>query len=296
MLKYSLPLLASLLLLACQSPTLTYDASGTFEAEEVIISAEANGKILALAIEEGKELQAGEIIGHIDSIQLVLKKKQVEASISAILSRRPDIAAQLAGIETQIETAKQERTRVEKLLAAEAATPKQLDDLNAQIRVLEKQLSAQRSALATTTKSLSSETRPLAVQLEQLDDQLRRTKIINPLPGTVLTQYAHAHEMTGAGKPIYKIADLSTLSLRAYISGTQLPKVALGQDVKVLVDNGEGGYKDYEGKISWIASQAEFTPKTIQTQDERSNLVYAVKIRVPNDGYLKIGMYAEVAL
>ncbi|MEM6348897.1 MAG: biotin/lipoyl-binding protein, partial [Bacteroidota bacterium] len=180
MLKYSLPLLASLLLLACQSPTLTYDASGTFEAEEVIISAEANGKILTLAIEEGKELQAGEIIGHIDSIQLVLKKKQVEASISAILSRRPDIAAQLAGIETQIATANQERTRVEKLLAAEAATPKQLDDLNAQIRVLEKQLSAQRSALATTTKSLSSETRPLAVQLEQLDDQLRRTKIVNP--------------------------------------------------------------------------------------------------------------------
>jgi len=250
MLKYSMPLLASLLLFACQSPTLTYDASGTFEAEEVIISAESNGKILALDIEEGKELQAGEIIGHIDSIQLVLQKKQVEASISAILSRRPDIASQLAGIETQIETAKQEKTRVEKLLAAEAATPKQLDDLNAQIRVLEKQLSA----------------------------------------------HARAHEMTGAGKPIYKIADITTLNLRTYISGTQLPKVALGQKVRVLVDNGEEGYKDYEGTISWISSQAEFTPKTIQTQEERSNLVYAVKIRVPNDGYLKIGMYAEVDL
>lgn len=296
MLKYSFLILSSLLLFACQSPTLSYDASGTFEAEEIIVSAEANGKILALALEEGKELQAGELIGHIDSIQLILQKKQVEASISAILSRRPDIASQLAAFETQIETAKQEKVRVEKLLAAEAATPKQLDDLNAQIRVLEKQLSARRSALATTTRSLSSETRPLAVKLEQLDDQLRRTKIINPVSGTVLTQYARAHEMTGAGKPIYKIADLSTLTLRAYITGNQLPTLALGQKVKVLVDNGESGYKDFEGTVSWIASQAEFTPKTIQTQEERSNLVYAVKIRVPNDGYLKIGMYGEVDL
>lgn len=288
--------LSALGLWSCQSPTLSYDASGTFEAEEVIVSAEANGKILHLNIEEGQQLSAGELVGQLDTTHLGLQKKQLEAAVRAILSRKPDADAQLAAIETQIETARSEKKRVENLLKAEAATPKQLDDLNAQIQVLEKQLAAQRSVLTTTYRSLESETRPLSVQMEQVDDQLRRTRIYNPLPGTVLTQYAKTFEMTGAGRPLYKLADLSTLSLRAYLSGTQLPKVKLGQEVKVLVDNGEGGYKDYTGKISWIAAQAEFTPKTIQTQDERANLVYAIKILVPNDGYLKIGMYGEVSL
>lgn len=288
--------MALVFLTACQSPTLTHDASGTFEAKEIIVSAEANGKILKLDLQEGQQLVAGALVGGIDSIQILLQKKQVEASISAILSRRPDVASQLAGIEAQIETAQSEKARIEKLLAAEAATPKQLDDISAQIIVLEKQLSAQRSTLATTTRSLRSETMPLAVQLEQLDEQLRRTRITNPLAGTVLTQYAYAHEMTGAGKPIYKIADLSNLTLRAYVSGSQLPQISLGQEVKVLVDDGQGANKEYPGIISWISEQAEFTPKTIQTQDERSNLVYAIKVLVQNDGYLKIGMYGEIDL
>lgn len=294
--KYTIPLLLGLALslAACQETTLRYDASGTFEADEVLISAESNGKILALSISEGQELKAGELVAQLDSTQLLLRKKQINASIRAILSRKPNAAAQLAAIETQIETARSEKQRVENLLKAEAATPKQLDDLNGQIKVLEKQLAAQRSVITTTNRSLEGETQPLSVQLEQVEDQLARTKVYNPLAGTVLTQYAKAHEMTGAGKPLYKLADLRNLTLRAYLSGTQLPKIALGQEVKVWVDNGDGGYQEYPGTISWIASQAEFTPKTIQTQDERANLVYAVKIKVPNDGYLKIGMYGEV--
>jgi HlyD family secretion protein len=289
-------LLIAMGLLACQSDTLTYDASGTFEAEELIISSEANGKILALEVEEGQEIEAGAVIGYLDSSQLVLRKKQLEASIRAILSRQPNAEVQLAAIESQIETAESEKKRVESLLAAEAATPKQLDDLEAQIRTLEKQLAAQRSVLSTTTRSIRSETQPLYTQIEQVEDQLRRCQVVNPVKGTVLNQYAKAYEMTGAGKPLYKLADLSALELRAYLSGTQLPKIQLGQEAEVLVDDGEGGYKSYQGTVSWISDRAEFTPKTIQTQDERANLVYAIKVKVPNDGYIKIGMYGEVKL
>jgi len=196
-----------------------------------------------------------------------------------------------------------EQKRVQNLLKADAATPKQLDDINAQVEELQKQLdvirkqdAAQTSVLKTQTSGLRADVQPLVAQIEQINDQLAKTKIVNEVNGTVLTKYAEANEVAAAGKPLYKIADLSTIILRAYVTGDQLTGIKLNQQVKVLVDSAGGQYRELPGTIEWISSKAEFTPKTIQTKDERANLVYAVKIRVKNDGYLKIGMYGEVAL
>jgi len=271
-----------------------FDATGNFEATEVLVGAEGSGKLMRLDIEEGRELKSGEVIGYIDTTQLHLRRRQLEYSVSAVLARRPDAATQLSTISEQLQTAERERARIERLLKADAATPKQLDDMNAQIDLLKKQYAATRSTLDITTRSLQSETLPLKAQLEQVIDQIRKSVVVNPVNGTVLTQYALSQEVVAPGKALYKIADLSVLKLRAYITGTQLPMVKIGQQVTVSVDDGSGGYKTYKGTISWISDKAEFTPKTIQTKEERANLVYPVKISVPNDGYLKIGMYGEV--
>jgi HlyD family secretion protein len=279
---------------ACSNSTGSFDATGNFEADEVIVSAEAIGRILEFSIDEGKEVKAGESVGYIDTLQLSLKKKQLQYSIRAVQARQPDALIQLSTIETQMETARREQKRVENLLKDDAATQKQLDDINAQLDLLQKQFNATRSSLSITSQSLYSETLPLKAQVEQLDDQIRRSVIVNPVSGSVLAKYAAKDEMTATGKALYKVADLSSLTLRAYISGNQLAGIKLGQSVTIQVDNPEGGYKSYEGKITWVADKAEFTPKTIQTKDERANLVYAIKIAVKNDGLLKIGMYGEV--
>lgn len=283
-----------LVLLACSDNENTYDASGTFEAEEVIISSEVSGAIRQLDAEEGRNVRAGDQLGWIDSTQLYLKKKQLEAQIRAVLSKRPHIATQLASLQEQLRAAEREQRRVQNLFKAEAATQKQLDDVNAQVDVIRRQIDAQRSSLDISSQGLVSETGPLYIQVEQLEDQLQKSKIINPLTGTVLARYAEAHEVVSPGKPLYKVADISYLDLRAYVTGNQLATLKLNQKVKVLVDDGQGGYKTYEGMITWISSKAEFTPKTIQTKEERADLVYAIKARVKNDGYLKIGMYGEV--
>lgn len=285
-----------LLLASCNRQNNLYDASGTFEAEEIIISAEATGTIRSFAVQEGQTLKAGEIVGYIDSTQLSLKKKQLQAQINAVLSRKPDVALQLASLAEQLKTAEREQQRINKLFAADAATGKQHDDAEAQVAFLKKQIAAQRSSLGITSSSISEETLPIQAQIEQLNDQLSKCRIANETNGTVLTKYAEAGEAAVAGKPLYKIADLSGLLLRAYITGDQFAQVKLAQPVKVLVDKGDGTMKEYDGVLEWISSKAEFTPKTIQTKDERANLVYAVKIRVKNDGYLKIGMYADVKL
>lgn len=287
-------LLLSTILVACNNNSASFDATGTFEADETIISAEGTGKILSLKIDEGMRLAAGDTIGLIDTLQLHLKKKQFQLSVRAILAKQPDALIQLSTIEEQIATAKFEKDRIEKLLKEDAATRKQLDDINAQINLLERQLHATRSSLSVTTQGLYAETLPLKAQIEQLEDQIRRSVIINPVNGTVLTQYAEENEVTSVGKALYKIADLSTLTLRAYISGSQLASIKTGQQVEVLVDSDKENYKTYKGTITWIADEAEFTPKTIQTKDERANLVYAMKIKVKNDGFLKTGMYGEV--
>jgi HlyD family secretion protein len=286
--------MAVFILASCNNHENDFDASGSFEAEETIISAEAPGTIQQFDLEEGQLLKAGQILGFIDSTQLYLKKRQLESQIKSTLSQKPNISTQIAALQVQLKSAEREQARVSNLLKAGAATQKQMDDMNAQVDMLKKQLAAQRSSLGITSGSITEQTSPLKIQIEQTQDQLSKCRIINPVDGTVLTKYAEAKEMASPGKPLYKIADLSTVILRAYITGDQLSKVKLNQKVKVLVDDGPDKYKTYEGIVTWISDKAEFTPKTIQTKEERANLVYAVKIKVKNDGLLKLGMYAEV--
>jgi len=281
-------------LTACKENKVSFDASGSFEAEETIISSEATGTIKQLDIEEGQTLKAGQVIGYIDSVQLFLKKKQLEAQVIALLAKRPNIPVQLSVLQEQLKTAEKERARIVNLVKGDAATQKQLDDINAQIEVLKKQIEAQKSTLSISRESIDKEVVPLQAQIDELNNQLSKCKIINPIEGTVLTKYAEANEWTSIGKPIYTIADLSNIILRAYITGNQLPQVKLNQQVKVLTDDGKGGYKETTGTIIWISDKAEFTPKTIQTKDERANMVYAIKVKVKNDGSYKIGMYGEI--
>jgi HlyD family secretion protein len=305
------PILLSLLLFACQKSAPKADAYGNFEADERIISAEANGKILALNLEEGQSLKSGERVGAIDSIQIALKLEQLQASIRAIVAKSPAIGAQLAvyerqsaSVRQQLATLDREKRRVENLLKSDAATPKQLDDLNAQIEAAQRQLdvigeqkTASNASLGVQKSGLLAEVLPLQKQMAQLRDQLDKCHIVNPIEGTVLVKYAEPGEVTAFGKPLYKIADLATMTLRAYVAGDQLSALKVGQEVKVLVDIANGKQQEFQGKVRWIASRAEFTPKVIQTKEERVNLVYAVKITVPNPGgELKIGMPAEVKI
>jgi HlyD family secretion protein len=292
--KYLSHILLITLFAACSNGNSDNDATGNFEADEIIVSAEATGRVIKLDIEEGQVLQAGQNVGFIDTTQLWLKKRQLQYSIDAVLARRPDAASQLSTINEQLTTTNREKQRVENLLKADAATKKQLDDLNAQIDLLKKQYDALKSSLNINNRSLQSETLPLKAQLDQIQDQIKKSVIINPQAGTVLSQYTMQDEVVTAGKALYKIADLKTITLRAYISGTQLPQIKIGQEISVRVDAGEKQYKTYPGKITWVADKAEFTPKTIQTKEERANLVYAIKVSVKNDGYLKLGMYGEV--
>lgn len=279
---------------SCGSNKSKPDASGTFEAAETIISSEAAGVIKQFDITEGQTLKAGQSIGFIDTVQLYLKKKQLQAQVRTTLSQKPNIAKQLASLETQLKAAEKEQIRISNLLKSDAATQKQMDDINTQVETIKKQIDAQLSSLGIQSENIGQQTKPLLVQIEQINDQLVKSKIINPVNGTVLTKYAEVNEMAAPGKSLYKIADLSTLILRAYVTGNQFSTLKLNQKVNVLVDSLDGAYKEYEGIIEWISEKAEFTPKTIQTKDERANLVYAIKIRVKNDGYLKIGMYADV--
>jgi len=281
---------------ACKNHDDDYDASGTFEADEIIVSSEASGRIIQLDLDEGSQLKEGETVGYVDSLQLYLKRKQLQANIRAIDSRRPDIDRQVAATQQQIATAKTEKVRIENLLKSNAANQKQLDDINAQIAVLQKQLDAQKSTLEISTKGISEDGSVLAVQIAQLDDQLQKCRITSPIDGTVLVKYAEAGEVTAQGKPLFKIANTGKMTLRAYVTADQLSKLKLGQSVKVRTDLGKDKSKEYNGIITWISDKSEFTPKTVQTRDERANLVYATKIAVKNDGYLKIGMYGSVKL
>jgi len=284
------------------------DASGTFEADEVVVSSEVPGKILSLNLEEGSILAKDSMVGIIDSVPLELQKAQVEATIGALHQKTMDVRPQIkllqdqiAVLKTQLDNALHEKARTENLIKADAATTKQLDDWNTQIDVLQKQIAVneqqikvQETTTGTQNSTVMSEFKPLRKSVAQINDQLKRANISNPINGTVLTKYAMAGEITSAGKALYKIADLSVITLRVYITGTQLAQVKLNQQVTVLVDSNATKYKKYEGVITMISDKAEFTPKTIQTKDERANLVYAIKIHVKNDGYLKIGMYGEV--
>jgi HlyD family secretion protein len=287
-------ILSGFVLFSCNNNNSEYDATGTFEADEVIISAEASGKILAFNLEEGQVVKQGEQVGFIDTTQLHLSKLQLRENQKAVLAGRPNTRTQIEATKKEIENVQLEKKRVENLVKGEVASQKQLDDINSKLSVLEARLAAQQNSLTTTTTTLNEQSNAINIQLAIVQDQLNRCKIINPMGGTVLAKYAMQNEMTLPGKALYKIADLNTIILRAYISGNQLSQIKLGQPVNVLVDAPDGGYKEYPGTISWVSDKAEFTPKTIQTKEERANLVYAVKINVKNDGYLKLGMYGEV--
>jgi HlyD family secretion protein len=287
-------LIIPLLVGSCSANQDQYDASGTFEAEETIISAEGTGTLLRFDVEEGQTLKAGEVLGYIDSTQLYLRKQQLQSQIRSTLSQRPDIRAQLASLQVQLQTAEREQKRMSNLLRDNAATQKQMDDANAQVELVKKQIAAQQSSLGITSESITEQASPLRIQIAQVEDQLARCSIVNPIAGTVLTKYAEVNEMAATGKPLYKIADLVEITLRAYITGEQLGLIKIGQKVNVLIDDGQKGDRTLPGDLTWVSSKAEFTPKTIQTREERANLVYAIKIRVKNDGSLKLGMYAEV--
>ncbi len=273
-----------------------YDAQGAFEAIEVVVSSEASGRILNFDVQEGATLEAGKVIGTIDSVQLDLQRRQLLAQQSALLSSRPDVKKQVASLREQIAKQKSELRRVENMLHDGAATQKQHDDIAAQIRVLEGQLEATLSTLDKSISSINDNSAALEAQIAALDDCIAKCKISSPVSGTVLVKYAEAGELAMVGKPLMKIADLNNVFLRAYFTSDQLGEFKLGDTVTVVADFGGDVRYDYEGRITWISAESEFTPKTIQTKDSRANLVYAVKIAVKNDGRLKIGLIGEVIL
>ncbi len=306
--KIAAIIVSAILFTSCKNNKNEFDSSGTFEAVETIVSAEAGGEILELHVQEGQQLVKDSIVGFIDPENLDLQKAEVISSINALQKRTMDVApqvklllSQLTVQQSQLQNLQHEQKRTQNLLKLDAATPKQLDDINAQVDVVQKQIdvthqqiNVQQNNTESQNRSILSESAPLQKRAEQLQYLQNKTKIINPLSGIVLTKYAEEHEVTAPGKPLYKIADLSTIILRAYVTGNQFSQIKLSQQVKVLIDDGKGNYKQYPGTIEWISDKAEFTPKTIQTKDARANLVYGIKIRVKNDGYLKIGMYGEV--
>ncbi|MFZ0490930.1 MAG: HlyD family efflux transporter periplasmic adaptor subunit [Salegentibacter sp.] len=278
-------------LVSCGNGDEKADGYGNFEATEVVVSAENNGKIMAFEVEEGQQIPQNKMLGYIDTIPLSLKKEQLQASRETISSRSRSVLSQIDVLQAQLKTANINKDRIEKMLKDNAATQKQLDDINGEISVLRQKMQSVKQQNAPVI----SEVQALDIQVKQLEDQIEKSKIINPVKGTVLVKYAEPMEVASFGKPLYKIANLDTMELRVYVSEPQLSEIKTGEEVMVKID-APGGMKSYKGIISWIASEAEFTPKIIQTKEERVDLVYAVKVEVKNDGSLKIGMPAEMWL
>lgn len=292
--KYHIMLISLLsLLYSCDGSDDQADAYGNFEAVEIIVSSEANGKLVVFQLEEGDKLNENQIVGFVDTTQLHLNKKQLEASIRAIKSKTQNVQVQIEVLENKRENLEREKNRVERLLADSAATSKQYDDIVGELAVVGRQIAATKSQLNTGNRGLLSEIAPLEVKIEQLEDQLEKSMINNPTKGTVLTKFAYENEITAYGKPLYKIADLENITLRAYLSGNQLANVKIGQGVTIAIDQNDGEM-EFPGEVTWISSNAEFTPKVIQTKEERVNLVYAFKVVVKNSGEIKIGMPGEV--
>ena len=284
----------AMMMAACGEKAAEYDASGVFETTDVIASAKATGELLSFTAEEGMDVKAGQQLGEIDVKQLELKRDQLAATKTATMSRRLDQGRQVAGIRQQITNLQREKARFEAMLQDGAATQKQVDDLGYQIAVLERQLAATGEQLSTQNSSIDSQSGSIEAQIGQVDDQIKNAQIISPIAGTILAKYAEQGEFAAPGKALFKVANVGDMKLRAYITADQLTGIKIGQIVKVYADQGTDGRKEYEGKVTWISDKAEFTPKTIQTRDERANLVYAVKISVKNDGLIKRGMYGDV--
>lgn len=281
-------------LTACSSGEKDYDASGVFETTEVIVSAKATGEILSLNVEEGQDVKRNEMLGLIDTLQLSLHDQQLAANQSAADSKRLDANRQVASIRQQISNLQKEKKRFSDLLAANAATQKQVDDISYQIEVLQRQLAATKEQIGSNNQSAGNQSMGIKAQRAQTEDQIRKAHITSPITGTVLTKYAEQGEYATPGRALFKVGDISRMRLRAYITAPQLTTLKVGQKVKVFADMGETESKAYEGTVEWISDKAEFTPKTIQTRDERANLVYAIKVAVKNDGMIKRGMYGDV--
>lgn len=276
-------------LVACNKNNDKADGYGNFEATEVTISAEASGKIEYLNLEEGAIVAPNTQVGLIDTIQLYLSKQQLIASKNTIASKSGNVLSQTAVLNEQLKTTLIEQKRIQNMFAENAATKRQVDEINGKVNVLNEQI----KSIKTQEAPISNEQKSIDVQIKKINDQIQKCKITSPFQGTVLAKYSEENEITNFGKPLYKLADLTTMTLRVYISEKQLNQIKVGQKVTVKIDTQED-MKSYPGTISWISSSAEFTPKIIQTKEERANLVYAVKVNVKNDGSLKIGMPAEM--
>lgn len=281
---------------SCSDKEKRYDATGTFEATEVTVSAEQNGVLLNLDVCEGDWVERGRQVGLVDTVQLYLKARQIGATKLVYATQRPDMGKQVAATQQQLAKAREEYDRFAGLVKEGAANRKNLDDARSQVQVLERQLEAQLSSLNTSTKSLNAQMGTTDVQKLQVADQLKKCRVITPIAGMVLEKYMEQGEYAVVGKPIFKMADIGHMYLRAYITSAQLKQVKIGQSVKVFADYGNHEKREYPGKVTWISAKSEFTPKAILTDDERADLVYAIKIAVKNDGYVKIGMYGEVRL
>jgi len=287
--KRTITLLAIATVFSCSKNSEKADGYGNFEATETTISAEANGKIDFLKVEEGDQLQPNTQVGLVDTLQLYFSKQQLIASKSTIASKSANVLSQKSVLQEQLKTAHLEKIRIHNMYSENAATQRQVDEIDGKVKVIEEQI----KSVGTQNAPIANDVKSIDVQIEKINDQIQKSKVINPIQGTVLAKYAEANEITAFGKPLYKIADLSVMTLRVYVSETQLSKIKVGQQVTVKIDT-EKDMKSFPGTISWMASSAEFTPKIIQTKEERVNLVYAVKVKVKNNGSLKIGMPAEM--
>lgn len=309
---------------SCHSNEGDFDASGVFEATEIVVSAETNGIILKFPFDEGDQIEEGMQVVKIESSALALQKDQIEATIESLSEKKNDpkpqidiLAKQLKAansvvstLETQLQVLKKEQSRITNLYQSKAATGQQKDEIDGKVEVLEKQIETAKnngdvisSQIGSAKKQvdiqnrgITSEKKPLENKIQQVQNTMEKSIIQNPVTGTMLTKYAYEGEFVSVGKALYRIADLSRMELRAYINGDQLSHIAIGQNVKVLIDKDSDSFYEYSGTVSWVSDKAEFTPKSIQTKNERANLVYAIKIRVPNDGKIKIGMYGNILL
>ena len=287
---------AAFCVVACSKDKKSFDATGTFEATEIIVSSEANGKIMELNLDEGSKLNSGDVVGIIDTNQLDIAKRMLLQGIELLKTQKPNKALQMAPLYSQMEKLRDDKHRVENLLKSEVATQKQFDDIVSAINILQKQIDAQEDALRSAIKSIDEQVLLKQIELEKVEDMLSKSSIISPISGTVLAKYVNRGELTGAGKPVFKIADIDNIYLKAYFTSEQLASIKLGNKVKIKADFGGDQKREYEGTIIWISENSEFTPKNIVTSNERANMVYAVKISLVNDGYVKIGMYGEIYL
>ena len=292
-LLYALAAVA-MLCTACKDNEVKYDAAGMFETTEVIVSAKGTGELVTFTAEEGEQVKAGQKLGCIDTLQLHFKKQQLLSTISATESKRLNASRQVAAVQQQIANLQRERTRFAQLVKENAANQKQVDDIDYQISVLQRQIAATTEQIGSNNNSLTGQKGSIVAQIAQLDDQSRNAIVTSPIEGTILTKYAEQGEFASPGKPLFKVANVNDMKLRVYVTADQLTRLKLGQQVRVFADQGKADRKEYKGRLVWISDKAEFTPKTIQTRDERANLVYAVKVAVKGDGLIKDGMYGDV--